>query len=99
MPARDGAGWLLRIFPEAPAILIVLELLTIAYCLFAILRHREQRISGEEKILLFFCCFALLLPTSMLIGISAWFATQSVTVGIGAGVSLFIGAIAFMRKD
>jgi hypothetical protein len=98
MPARDGAGWLLRICPDADVILIVLETLMVVYCIYLILKPREYRMHDEESDLLWFVYFMLVTPVSFLIGVSAWFATQSIPVGLGAATGFSLFCIVWMRQ-
>lgn len=95
MPARDGAGWLVRLFADAPTFLIWLEAAIIVCALYLLWRKRKNRMSGEEKILLWFFCLTLLPSVSALIGFAVWFAADSVVAGVGAGISLFLSIVAF----
>ncbi|MBY0551494.1 MAG: hypothetical protein K2W95_29705 [Candidatus Obscuribacterales bacterium] len=99
MPAQDGAGWLLRLYPDACTVLLVLELLLIVRCLLCLSRARFRQLCGEEKILLLFVGVTLLPAVAALIGIAAWFASVSVWVGVGAAMSFYLCSVAFMLRD
>lgn len=99
MPAQDGAGWLLRLYPDACTVLLVLELLLIARCLLSLSRVRSRQLCGEEKILLLFVGVTLLPAVGALIGIAVWFACVSVLAGVGAAMSFYLCSVAFMLRD
>ncbi len=99
MPAQDGAGWLIRLFPYAPAVLVVVGVLVALYCLrYIAFKAKRQRV-GEEKILLLFAIVMLVLPVALLFGISAWFATVSIPAGVCFAVGFTFAAVAFLLQD
>lgn len=96
MPARDGGGWLLRLFPEADTVLLVLELLVMAYCLWKLCQPLPYLPSGEEKLLLLFFWCVVLPGIAALIGIATWFACLSVLAGVGAAVCFCLCTVVAM---
>lgn len=96
MPAHDGGGWLLRLYPDACTVLLVLELLVIVYCLWKMRQPLPYLPSGEEKILLLFLWGTVLPAFSALIGIATWFACLSVVVGVGAAVCFCLCTVVAM---
>lgn len=96
MPARDGGGWLLRLYPEADIVLLVFELLLTAYCLCKLRQPLPFLPSREEKILLVIVWCTILPTLGALIGIGTWFACLSVLAGVGAAVCFCLCAVVAM---
>ena len=99
MPAQDGAGWLIRLLPIAPTMIMVATTLIILYSLYLILKPKTRTLLGEEKILVFFLVSMLLPPIAALIGLGAWFATMSIPVGCSAAISFMLGMTAMLLKE
>ncbi len=99
MPAEDGAGWLVRLFPYAPAALFAAGVLVAIYCLYLTLKPRQRHLEAEEKLLLVFTITMLIVPIALLIGISAWFATLSIHTGISTATGFTLASVAFLLKD
>lgn len=95
MPHQDGAGWLLRLCPQATAIMLALQVLLVMYCLYVIWRPKSRPLDGEEKMLVWFVGLMLVTPVSVLIGFAAWFAVDQVLVGVAAAVTFIIASVAF----
>lgn len=99
MPAQDGAGWLIRLFPDAPSVLMVVGLLITLFCLRSIVVKEKRKLLGEEKILILFTSVMLVLPTALLFGISAWFATLSIPAGVCVAVGFSCASLAFLLQN
>ena len=99
MPAQDGGGWLIRLCPYAPILILIVAALITLYSIYVLLRRRKQHLEGEEKILLLFFLLMLDLPVAALLGISTWFATLSIAAGVCSAVSFIFASTAALLKD
>ena len=92
-------GWLVESWPFGYWVVAAIEVLIALYAIRVMLRPRSRHQDSEEKQMFMFLLWMIVIPVGGLMGIGCWFATVSVTLGIGCGVSFFLATLAFFLRD